>query len=521
MISSAPIYRRLLALIAAIVTFGGGALAAQASADRASSDSAVLVRIRDEGFHRSQVLQTALGISDLHGPRLAGSAAYLAAARWSRDRLIRWGIAQAALEPWGRHAPVWKLDRFSLEMTAPYYLRVTAMPRVWSPHIHGVASGAPLLLHAGPDDDLSRYRGRLRGRIVLLGSAVPAAGRNAAPIRRWTTGELDSLAALPEPGAPHSYAEDVGSYQVVLDRRKRLDRFLASEGVAALLEPSEVDAAVRVDGFWDFYRRGAHVPSFVVARDHYARIVRLLEAGRPARLSVSLAAHLERGSATGYNVVAEIPGTDPTLGPEVVMLGGHLDSWHAGTGATDNAAGCAVVMEVLRILHAVGARPRRTIRIGLWDGEEPTADYAGSVGYVRRHLGDPTTGRRLPDADRFDAYFNLDNGTGRIRGIFLQGDSAARPVLMALLAPFRDLGAATVSIANTGETDHMSFVGAGLPGFQFIQDPVDYESRTHHSNLDVGDYLLEEDLEQAAVVMAGVAYGAAMLDVKIPRSAAP
>ena len=228
----------------------------------------------------------------------------------------------------------------------------------------------------------------------------------------------------------------------------------------------------------------------------------------------------DAGPARG-TVVAELPGSDPRLAPEVVMIGGHLDSWIGGTGATDNAAGCAVAMEVLRILQAVGAHPRRTIRIGLWDGEEPTADYSGSVGYVKRHFGDPATLRLLPEHARFDAYFNLDNGTGRIRGLYLQADTAARAIFARILAPLADLGANTLTIANTGSTDHISFVGVGLPAFEFIQDPVDYETRTHHSVLDVGDLLIEEDLKQAAVVMASVVYQAAMLDGRIPRPPLP
>jgi Zn-dependent M28 family amino/carboxypeptidase len=239
------------------------------------------------------------------------------------------------------------------------------------------------------------------------------------------------------------------------------------------------------------------------------------------RVELSLAARFTQPDSLGYDVVAELPGSDRKLAPEVVMIGGHLDSWIGGTGATDNGAGSAVAMEVIRILKAINARPRRTIRIGLWDGEEPTLDYSGSVGYVKRHYGDPETMRLLPDHARFDVYFNLDSGTGKIRGIYLQNDSGARPIFARILAPLADLGATTLTIANTGSTDHLSFVGVGLPAFEFIQDPVDYETRTHHSVIDVGDMLLEDDLKQAAVVMASVVYQTAMLDQRIPRPALP
>jgi hypothetical protein len=311
---------------------------------------------------------------------------------------------------------------------------------------------------------------------------------------------------------------DIQPWLDLLAYRRRVAAFFHREGALALLEPSGTAAALRADG-WTAYpgKPWDGVPSFVVSRSHFNRLLRLVDAGRPVRLAVSLRSHPFQGDSLGYDVVAEIPGSDPALKDQVVMMGGHLDSWIAGTGAADNAAGCAVGMEVLRILSAQGLRPRRTVRLALWDGEEPSDDYAGSMGYVKRHFGNPYTGERLPEHARLSAYFNLDNGSGRIRGIYLQGDSAARPVFEALLAPFADLGANHVTIANTGETDHVPFWAVGLPAFQFIQDPLDYETRVHHSDLDIGDYLREGDLEQAAVVMASVVYQAAMRDAMIPR----
>ncbi len=267
--------------------------------------------------------------------------------------------------------------------------------------------------------------------------------------------------------------------------------------------------------------RSKAVPTFVLSRDHFSRIIRLAETN-PARvkLELTLRTRYTRTDSLGYNVIAEIPGTDPSLASEVVMLGGHFDSWQAGTGATDNAAGCAVGMEVLRILNAVGAKPRRTIRLAMWDGEEQE-DYFGSGGYVVRHFADPRTMQLKPEHGKLSAYYNLDGGTGKIRGIYLMGDSAARPILSAMLAPFADLGAATVSISNDGGTDMVPFWGVGLPGFNFIQDPIDYNTRTHHTNLDVADFLLEDDLKQAAVVMASVVYHTANRDQKMPRLPLP
>lgn len=473
-------------------------------------DTAANRKIREQSFDHSRVLETALALSDLGPPRLAGSPGYLAAARWAIARLKGWGISQAGLEPWGRNSPSWVLDRYSVEMTAPWYLHVTAFPRAWSPGTRAPVSAPATLVEIRSDSDFARYRGKLRGKVVLNGAWVAPVPHDGPMVRRFTEQELDSLARLTDAGEPRSPASDMQPWRDLIAYGHAFSRFLREEGAVALLEPSEIDNALRVDGWFAY--PGPHwggVPSFVVTRTHFNRLVRLIGAGRTVRMTVSLAAHAVRTDSLGYNVVAELPGTDPRLGKQVVMLGGHLDSWISGTGAADNAAGSAVGMEVLRILTAEGLRPRRTVRLVLWDAEEPSEDYSGSAGYVRRHFG--------PEAGNFSVYFNYDMGSGRIRGINLQGNHAARPVFEALLAPFADLGANHVSIANSGETDHISFWARGLPAFQFIQDPLDYDSRVHHSDLDVGDYLNEGDLKQAAAVIASLVYHAAMRDDLIPR----
>lgn len=484
-------------------------------------DQAIIVRIKQEGFQHSQVLETAVGLSDLNGPRPAGTAAYRSAAEWARARLAGWGLAGAALESWGLHARGWQLDRFSVEMLEPYYLRITAFPRRWSSPTAAPVTGAVVHVHLDADSDFARYRGKLRGAIVLAGTSAPPDDRFTPPARRFTDADLDSLVGLTAPGEPKDYWADHDSFAVGLERRQKILRFLAGEGVAAVLDPSEVETALRADGYWDYTtERAAGPPAFVVSADHFRRLARLVDAGRTVRVELSLQARFTPADS-GYNVVAEIPGADPKLRGEIVMLGGHLDSWAAGTGATDNAAGCAVVMEAVRILQAIGAKPRRTIRVALWDGEEPSEEYAGSEGYVRRHFGDPVTMRLKPEHARLSAYYNIDNGAGRIRGIYLQGNEAARPILQAWLEPFRYLGAASVTTANTGSTDHIAFIGVGLPGFEVIQDPLDYDARTHHTNLDVADYLIEDDLQQAAVVMASLVYHTAMRPDKMPRPPLP
>ena len=494
------------------------ALLATNAAAQEPIDSAINAQIRTEAFEHSQVLETALGLSDYNGPRLAGSPLYLRAAHWARDRMAAWGLSKAALEPWGAHPRSWVLERFSVEMNAPYYLRLNAFPRAWNVSTPGPISGSPVLVSIRSDSDFATYRGKLRGKVVLNGAIRDPRSREEQSFHRLTDTELDSLERLADPGSPRDFWDDLNGWLATIKRRREIMEFYRREGALALLEPSGGDLMVRADGNWTYPAppwRG--VPTFVVARDHYDRVARLIEHSAPVRLTLSLRGHLTTGDSTGYNVVAELPGTDPALGSELVMMGGHLDSWISGTGATDNAAGCAVVMEALRVLKAIGAQPRRTIRVALWDAEEPSDDYAGSLGYVKRHFGDPYTMKLLPGHEQLSAYFNLDNGAGRIRGIYLQGNQAAGPILAALLEPFRDVGAAHVTIANTGSTDHLSFVSVGLPGFEFLQDPLDYESRTHHSNLDVGDYLIEDDLKQAAAIVASVVYHVATRDEKLPR----
>ncbi len=503
-------FSRRACALAALPLFAVSALVAQERIDTAANR-----RIREEAFQHSQVLATAIGLSDLQPPRLAGSPGYLSAARYARDRLRSWQVPVAALEPWGKNSPSWVLDRFSLEMVAPWYLHLTAFPKAWSPATIRPAKGRVAVVQIEADSDFARYRGKLRGRIVLNGSLEPVS-RDPAPLSRWSDAQLDSLARLTDRGKPATPADDIDPWIETMTRKRRYAEFFRQEGALAVLEPSEIETALRADGQYDYPGtpiRG--VPIFDVTRDHFNRLLRLVEAGQPVQIAASLQAHTVHPDSLGYNVVAELPGTD--LKDEVVLLGGHLDSWIAGTGAADNAAGCAVVMEALRILQAQGLRPRRTIRIALWDGEEPSEVYAGSMGYVLRHLGSPLTRKLLPEHARFSTYLNVDNGSGRIRGVWLQGNAAARPIFEQLLAPFADLGANHVTIGATGETDHVSFEAIGLPGFQFIQDRLDYDARVHHSHLDVADYLVEDDLKQAAAVLASVAYHIANRDDLMPR----
>ncbi len=488
-------------------------------------DSALNARIRDEGLGaRSRVLETATMLSDVLGPRLAGSPEYREAAEWAVRTLGEWGLANAAMEPWGkRRGASWSATRHSVELVSPRYERIVAYPRAWSPPTDGVVRGTPKLLVIRADSDLVRLRGQLRGAIVLNGR-VPDAGerRFARPLtHRFSDQELDSLSRLTTPGSPVDYWDDAEGYAEGVAARNAFWTAMRAEGVAALLEPSRSPHAVTMGSYQAYDSDVSRaVPAFVVAQGDYARIVNMVERNVPVTLELSLQVRYAPTDSVGHNVVAELPGSDPRLASEVVMVGGHFDSWNVGTGATDNAAGSAVAMEALRILKAVGARPRRTIRLVLWDGEEHE-DYWGSMGYVKKHFGDPESMRLLPAQAKVSAYFNFDNGTGRIRGIYAQGNAAVRPILASILEPWRDLGAATTTIKNVGSTDHMPISSVGIPAFTFIQDPVEYESRTHHTNLDVAANLVGDDLKQASTVVASVLYHVANRDALLPRLPLP
>ena len=484
-------------------------------------DQELVARIKTEAFQRSKVMETVSSIADVFGGRITGSASLKAAGEWCRDEMARWGLANSRLEEWGTIPRSWSVRRYSAEMTAPAYMRINAVPKAWTPGTKGPVAGTPVFVEVKTKDDFEKYRGKLRGAIVMNGKPEPAGPRFEPDAKRLSDADLAREAGVITPGDPKTYADEVKDWDKFLKESDEITKFFADEGIAALLEPSGRGlGVVRVSTqSYTLDNPNANFPAFVVASEHYGRVMRLLDKKVAVRVELSSDASFEPGPVTGYNVVAELPGTDSRLKDEVVLLGAHLDSWHAGTGAADNAAGCAAVMEALRVLKAIGARPRRTIRVALWGGEEQ--DYFGSAGYAKRHYGDPLTGKPGPEHDKLSAYFNLDNGAGRIRGIYLQGNEAVRPIFEAYLRPFAYLGATAVTSNNTGATDHMPFEGLGLPAFQFIQDPLDYDTRAHHSSLDVYEAVVEDDLKQAAAVIATFAIHTANRAERLPREAPP
>jgi len=495
-----------------VVAVAGG-LAAQEPVDHQ-----VIAAIKMEGLQSSQVMDHAFHLTEVHGPRLHGTNSLLASAEWARDQLAGWGLAAAHLESFESPVPVWELESYSVEMISPRYMRLNAFPVVWTPPTVGVVEGVPKVVKIRSEEDFEEHRGKLEGAIVFNDAVDLLEGRKPGAIERFSDDKLDELMAAIDAGEEPDFWEEWDDWEKELEDWQKLVRFFRQEGVAALVEPSSrVNGIVRVS-YSDWQKPDENAPSFVIARSSWDMVARLVEEGLEPVLRLESRVEIGPG-AKGYNVLAEIPGTDPAIGDQVVMLGGHLDAWAAGTGATDNAAGCAVSMEAVRILKAIGVKPRRTIRIALWDGEE--FDYGGSLDYVTRHFADAKSLELRPEHAKLSGYFNLDSGTGKIRGIHLQGNEFVRPIFEAWLDPFHYLGAETLTTENTSGTDHMVFGAVGLPGFTFIQDPMNYGTVTHHTDQDVYNQLSEDDLKQASVIMASFVYHAAMRDEMLPRKGMP
>ncbi len=501
-------------------------------------DLGVVTRLRDEGLRRSQVMETAAYLCDVIGPRLTASPAARRANEWTRDRFTAWGLANAHLESWGPFGAGWTLERASLHMVTPTTTPLTAWPKAWSPGTGGVVRGKALRVSLESEADFAAHKGKLKGRILLLNGAVPVPDEEKAPLTRFSKDELADLGRYPVPRERRT-EEERGEELRGNRFRRALRAFLAEEGVVATLQGSSWAGVIRVgsgsSGEWrDGESRG--VPAFLVLPEQYNRLVRLVEKDVPVELEAELRVSFDERDKLGYTTLADIPGSDKK--DELVMAGAHLDSWHVGTGATDNAAGVSVVMEAARILKALGVAPRRTIRFALWTGEEQT--YGSSASYVARNLAeraaprdkeeedlsialqkDPAPLQLKPGHAKLSGYFNVDNGTGRIRGIYAQDNAALAPIFEAWMRPFADLGVTQLTLRPEVDTDHEPFDDVGIPAFQFIQDDVEYSTRTWHSNLDTYDRLKRDDLVQASVVLASFLYDAAMRDEMLPRKPLP
>lgn len=536
---------------------------ASAKAGVYSAPKAVIDKIRDEGTNRSQVMQTLSYLTDVIGGRLTNSPNMKRANEWTRDTMTKFGLQNARLEAWGPFGRGWSLKSFSAQVNEPTTFPVIAYPKAWSPSTKGAVTSDVVFLDLKSDEDFAKYKGQLRGKIVLISRPRELKPDFTGMGERYTEESLAKLAAAPDPatisapppGANNqqnmtpeqqermkqfqlaqkatNFVFDEGAAVVVDNSRHGTGGTLFVQSATVVQEPAPAGTPAPQPGpggqgrpRLSPYQKEAEarmLPQMTMASEDYNRLVRMIQNGAKPKMTIDIQTQYHDEDLMGYNTVAEILGTDPVLKDEIVMLGGHLDSWHAGTGATDNAAGCAVAMEAARILIASGLKPRRTIRVALWSGEEQGLN--GSREYVKQQFGERKRGEngqpgelvKTANYDKLSAYYNLDNGTGKIRGVYMQGNSAVRPYFETWLAPFADMDAKTLTMSNTGGTDHLSFDRIGLPGFQFIQDEIEYDTRTHHSNQDNYDRIQADDMKQAATIMAAFVYQTAMMDEKMPR----
>ncbi|HRO46123.1 M20/M25/M40 family metallo-hydrolase [Agriterribacter sp.] len=487
-------------------------------------DQSMMQKIRNEGLNHSKVMDIAFQLTDVSGPRLTISPGFTRAANWAKEQLADWGLEHAVLEPWGEFGKGWELEKMYIAQTAPYYRPLIGFPKAWTSGTGGLKKAQVILVDAADSADVvKKYSGQLKDKIIIMSQHdilmpgfKPDARRYSDEELQEMTGRKPSTPAYPRPAAPsRSGVSPVALLNDVKEVAKK-------EGALAILTYSMRgrDGTLFVQGGGSYKKDDPeNFTDVMVTVEDYKSIVRLLQANIPVEIETDIQTRFIAEDTKGYNVLADIKGTDKNLGDEVVMLGAHLDSWQGATGATDNAAGSAVMLEAVRILKTLGVQPRRTIRIALWSGEEQ--GLHGSRNYVKNHLADPATMTLKPGHAKVSAYFNFDNGTGKIRGIYLQGNEACRNIFSQWFAPFKDLDASAVTISNTGGTDHLAFDAVGIPGFQFIQDPIEYSTRTHHTNMDSYDHLLADDLKQAATIIAAFVYNAAMRDEKLPRKPLP
>jgi hypothetical protein len=508
-------FHRTFALTAMMAVLVGLPLAADWPVTE-KLDLDAVYRIKEEGLQRSKVMEIESYLTDVYGPRLTGSPNMKEAADWTTRTMKEWGLANVHLESWpfGRG---WQNQSFAAMAVTPRAYPLIGFPKAWTPGTNGPVTGEAIIAVINEEKDFATFKGRLRGKFVLTTPMREVAAHFEAPGHRYSDSELADLSKQPE--ATGRGGRGGRGSPAVQEFQKKRTQFWIDEGVAALLDIS------RGDGGTLFVQGGGSrdpkdppsPPQVVIAVEQYGRIVRTLQKNIPVTLSMNIDNTFYDTDLNSFNIVAELPGTDKA--DEVVMIGAHFDSWHTGTGATDNAAGSAIMMEAMRILKTTGVKLRRTVRIGLWGGEEQ--GLLGSKEYVKAHYGDPATMQLKPEHAKFAGYFNVDNGTGLIRGVYLQGNEAAAPIFSAWMEPFKNLGMNTLTIRNTGGTDHLSYDAVGLPGFQFIQDDVEYNSRTHHSNMDVYERIQATDMMRNAVIVASFVYNTANRDEKLPRKPLP
>jgi carboxypeptidase Q len=514
-------------------------------------DLSAMTTIREEGLQRSKVMETASYLTDVFGPRLTNSPNIKAAAQWTLKKMTEWGLTNVKLETWGPFGRGWSNERSYVGMLKPYSFPLIAYARAWTPGTNGLIKGEAVLVVINTPEDMEDCRGKLRGKFILTSTASNLPALFRAPGTRFTDQELEQMANAAQRGrggqrggqngganaptptklpgqlcggtlpAPQA-ARGQGQQQAQTFANQR-NRFYLDEGALALITNGQTAGSVA--GGTVFVQSGGNrgvndppVPAQIsLAAEHYGILMRNVEKSVPVELEMNIENKFYDDDLNSFNIIGEIRGTDRA--DEAVMVGAHFDSWHTGTGATDNAAGSAVMLEALRILKATGLPLRRTVRIALWTGEEQ--GLFGSQAYVRDHFAIRQTMELKPEHGKMSVYFNVDNGTGQIRGVYMEGNEAARPVFEAWMQPFKDFGMTTLTTRGTGGTDHTNFDAVGLPGFQFIQDRIEYDTRTHHSNMDLYERLQSKDMMQNAVIVASFVYNAANRDDLFPRKPLP
>ncbi|GAC1514281.1 MAG: hypothetical protein NVS1B4_01570 [Gemmatimonadaceae bacterium] len=512
---------RALVVLTALLLPATRPLVAQAVLASDRVDSIALAHIRVEAMDRSRVMDITSWLTDVYGPRLTGSPNIRLAAEWSMKEMTGWGLTNVHLESWGPFGRGWSNEAFSLQALSPQHYPLIAYPSAWTPGTTGPVTAEVVMVALDSEPDFARYAGKLRGKIVMIDKPRSLSPHFTPDAVRLVDSALTHLAALPAPitNAGSGISQMMTAYRSRLAFGAARSQFLAAEGaVASLLDGRNDDGTVSVSatgGSWAAAPGIVLTPTVVVASEHYGRLARTLAKGIPVTLRLEDDNRFYDRDLTSFNVLGELPGSDGRLKDEVVMIGAHFDSWHSGTGATDNASGSAVMLEAMRILAASHTPLKRTVRIALWTGEEE--GLLGSRAYVKRHFADPATMQVTAEHERLALYLNLDNGTGKIRGVWMQGNAAMGPIFDAWMTPFKAGGMRTLTLANTTGTDHLAFDAVGLPGFQFLQDGIDYDKRTHHTNMDVYERIQADDMKWNAMVVATFAMQAANRAEKVPR----
>jgi hypothetical protein len=493
------------------------AIVASSSFAQEPVDTDVVARIKEEAFQRSQVLDTLSYLTDVHGPRLTGTPAYFEAVHWAKQRLQEWDLSDVRLDSYRDDLRGWEIDSYSVEMVEPRYMNMTALPDAWTRGTEGVITGQPIVVDYSSWEALQERRGELRGRI-LLSPEVRTQGRMRQGV--FTDEELANAERQIDPdnaGSLDNAALEPSNARERGPAGGDINQFLIDEGVAAVIRGSNKAPGILDANQQRYVRKGdiKPVPHFVVSREQHARMLRMDQRNVAFTLKLHLNVTFYEDPRYHTNLIAEIPGTDPELKDELVLVGGHFDSYHSGTGAADNGAGSAVTMEVMRVLTALGVSPRRTIRLVLWGSEEQ--GHLGSRGYIAKYVADPDTGADLGELGRISVYFNHDNNGHDIRGIHGQGNETIRPIFERYLEPFHQLGAETVTVENAGGTDHLGFDAVNIPAFEWIQDPQEYFYKQIHTSMDVLDLISEETLQRNVAIIATFVYHAAMRDEMMPR----